>query len=99
VTRSSPTTLLWPKAGAERCWRARSAALGGAGRCGLKFGWAAAFPGQRARARAPTRPKEESEVVCWLGMLAEGRAWRGAAMVADLLGTHTRGGGGEVAFK
>jgi hypothetical protein len=53
VTRSSPTTLLWPKAGAERRRLARSAALGGASRCGMKFGGAAAFPGKRARARAP----------------------------------------------
>jgi hypothetical protein len=32
-------------------------------------------------------------VVGWLGMLAEERAWRGAAMAADRLGTRTRGGG------
>jgi hypothetical protein len=42
VTRSSPTTLLWPKPGAERHRRARSAASGGAGRCGLATGETAA---------------------------------------------------------
>jgi hypothetical protein len=63
VTRSSPRTLLWPKAGAERHRRARSSALGGAGQCGLKFGGAAVFSGQRARARAPAGPRDELEVV------------------------------------
>jgi hypothetical protein len=38
VTRSSPTTQLWPKAGAKRRWQARSAVLGGVGRCGLAAG-------------------------------------------------------------
>jgi hypothetical protein len=70
VTRSSHTTILWPKAGAERCRRARSAALGGAGRYGLKFGGAAVFPGQSVRARAPAGPREE----CWLARDASGAA-------------------------
>jgi hypothetical protein len=42
VTRSSPTTLIWLKAGAERRRRARSAASGGVDRCGLAAGVTAA---------------------------------------------------------
>jgi hypothetical protein len=38
VTRSSPTTLLWPKKGAGRLRRAQTAAQGGAGRCGSQSG-------------------------------------------------------------
>jgi hypothetical protein len=42
VTRSSPTTQSWTKEGAERCRRARSTVLGGAGRCSLAAGETAA---------------------------------------------------------
>jgi hypothetical protein len=48
--------------------------------------------------QASMGPREEIRMVCGPGILAGGRAWRGAAMAADWLGVRTRGGGGA-AFK